>query len=67
MAWFPSHITGNETYENQKEYGTETFKELIDLNENGMDINGIHHQFHVTSCCDWKAQACIEGMKSMQK
>ena len=52
---------GDETYENQAKYGSQTFAELLDLNMNGYMIEQQHHEIRVISCSDWKASSCIEG------
>ena len=53
---------GDETYENQKKFGQQVFDELKDIDRNGLTIDGIWHEIHVSSSCDWKAAACIEGI-----
>ena len=60
------HILGNESYENQKEYGEKIFNELHDMKENGVEINEINHKIHLVCSCDWKASACIEGIWKSQ-
>ena len=55
-------FTGEETYENQVKFGTETFQELEHLDEEGYSFQGIHHKVNVICCCDWKARACLEGL-----
>ena len=57
LYFFP----GAETYENQLKYGKEVFQELREIQENGFDFQGVHHDIKIVSCCDWKAGACIEG------
>ena len=52
---------GDENYENQKKFGKQIFDELKDIDRNGLVIDGIWHEIHVSSSCDWKAAACIEG------
>ena len=57
----PTHFVGAENYENFEKYALFTFKELENLNANGLIIDGQHHDIKVISCSDWKACACIEG------
>ena len=58
--------SGDETYNNQMKYGKEVFEELNELQQNGFDFEGIHHDIKIVSCCDWKAGACIEGGNTQQ-
>ena len=52
---------GKETYENQKKYASEVFKQLENIHNNGIIIAGCWHEIDVVCCCDWKAGACLEG------
>ena len=54
-------ILGEENYENQQEYGEEIFRELMDFEEGGVEINDIHHDIKLIFKSDWKVSACIEG------
>ena len=53
--------SGEENYENQKEFGARVFQEIQDMAEEGVDINDIHHDILLACTCDWKGSACIEG------
>ena len=53
---------GAENYDTFKEYGMSTFKELHDIDKNGIVINGVHHHIKVLSTSDWKACSVIEGI-----
>ena len=52
---------GDESYDNQIKYGSEVFKELKQLQQNGVYFEGIRHKIIIVCCSDWKAAACIEG------
>ena len=56
-------LTGEENYENIRDFGQQIFHELKDISQNGMTIEGVHHDIDVVSSCDWKAEALIEGRK----
>ena len=58
---YPIFQTGAESYDNQLKYGEEVFMELKNIQDNGFQFEGIHHDIRILSCCDWKAGACIEG------
>ena len=57
------HYSGQETYENQAKYGKVIFEELNTLQESGITFDGFWHKIELVSCSDWKAAACIEGIK----
>ena len=54
--------TGEENYENIRDFGQPIFEEMKDISANGIVFQGVHHEIDVVSSCDWKAEAIIEGM-----
>ena len=38
-----------------------TLEELMDLQENGIDINSTHHTVKIILTCDWKCMATMMG------
>ena len=54
-------LVGEESFENLQKYGHVIFKELQDIDENGMYFQGIHYEIKVTCTCDWKAATILEG------
>ena len=53
--------TGDESYDNYQKYATDIFEQLNDLQQNGIDVQGVAHQILLLHSSDWKAAACIDG------
>ena len=58
------NFSGDESYENYKKFALDVFTQLEDLNNNGFNIDGVHHKMDIKCTCDWKASSCIEGLVS---
>ena len=58
---------GDESYDNYERHAGPVFHQLKELDENGFDIDGIHHKITVIHTSDCKTAACIDGNFNLLK